>query len=171
VTGAVAYADAADEVVAQLDGERLDHVVVADGSGGTHAGLLAGLPRGVHVLGVSVGTRPDLDETVPRLASAAAERAGRDAPPAHASIDHDHFGSGYGAITEGALEAITLAARCEGLVLDPVYTGKAMAALVSAVREGRFAAGENVLFWHTGGAPALFSRRYADCFEPTFEDR
>jgi 1-aminocyclopropane-1-carboxylate deaminase/D-cysteine desulfhydrase-like pyridoxal-dependent ACC family enzyme len=125
----------------------------------------------VHVLGVSVGTRPDLDETVPRLASAAAERAGRDAPPAHASIDHDHFGSGYGAITEGALEAITLAARCEGLVLDPVYTGKAMAALVRAVREGRFAAGENVLFWHTGGAPALFSRRYADCFEPTFEDR
>ena len=165
VTGAVAYVDAADELVAQLDGERVDHVVLADGSGGTHAGLLAGLPASVRVLGVDVGTRPDLDETVPRLAARRRQRAGRAAPPVHASIDHDHFGSGYGAVTDGALEAITLAARCEGLVLDPVYTGKGMAALISAVREGRIAADETALFWHTGGAPALFSRRYADCFE------
>ncbi|HEU4392386.1 MAG TPA: D-cysteine desulfhydrase family protein, partial [Solirubrobacterales bacterium] len=147
VTGAVAYVDAADELVAQLDGARVDHVVVADGSGGTHAGLLAGLPREVHVLGVDVGTRPDLDDTVPRLASVAAARAGRATPPGEVSIDHDHFGSGYGAVTDDAFEAITLAARCEGLVLDPVYTGKAMAALVSAVREGRIAADETALFW------------------------
>lgn len=164
VTGATAYAAAADELRGQLDDERVDWVVVADGSGGTHAGLFAGLGHDVHVLGVDVGTRPDLDEVVPRLAAAAAARLGRAAPPAEALVDHDHFGTGYGAISDAALEAVNMTARAEGLVLDPVYTGKAMAALITAVREGRIGAGERVVFWHTGGAPALFSTRYASCF-------
>jgi D-cysteine desulfhydrase family pyridoxal phosphate-dependent enzyme len=166
VSGAAAYAVAVDELRQQLAGEQVDWVVVADGSGGTHAGLLAGFGTDVRVLGVDVGTRPDLDEVVPRLAAAAAQQIGRPAPPDIAIVDHDHFGSGYGAMTDAGLEAITLAARSEGLVLDPVYTGKAMAALVTAVRDGRVGNDECVVFWHTGGAPALFSTRYTSSFPP-----
>jgi D-cysteine desulfhydrase family pyridoxal phosphate-dependent enzyme len=166
ITGAAAYAAAADELQDQLGDTRVDWIVVADGSGGTHAGLLAGLGDTVRVLGVDVGTRPDLDDVVPRLASATARRTGRGEPPSRALVDHDHYGAGYGEICDSALEAITLTARSEGLVLDPVYTGKAMAGLFSAVRDGRIAAGERAVFWHTGGAPALFSTRYASAFPP-----
>jgi D-cysteine desulfhydrase family pyridoxal phosphate-dependent enzyme len=164
VTGVTAFVDAADELVAQLDGRRVDWIVLADGSGGTHAGLLAGLGANMRVLGVDVGTRPDLDDVVPRLAAQAAARMGRDAPPTRAVIDHDRFGSGYGAVTDAAVEAVHLAARLEGIVLDPVYTGKAMAGLVAAVRDGRIASDETVVFWHTGGAPALFASGYAAAF-------
>ena len=164
ITGATAYADAADELLRQLDGSRVDCVVVGDGSGGTHAGLLAGFGPGVRVLGVDVGTRPDLDDVVPRLASETAQRTKRPAPKGPVIIDHDRFGAGYGRVTDSGIEAILLAARLEGLVLDPVYTGKAMAGLVAAVREGRISADETVVFWHTGGAPALFASAYAAAF-------
>ena len=163
-TGVTAYAHAADELTEQLGDERVDRIVVADGSGGTHAGLLAGFGEHVQILGVDVGTRPDLDAVVPRLAAAAADRTGRRAPPPRADIDHDRFGRGYGAVTGDAVEAIHLAARLEGLVLDPAYTGKAMAGLVAAIREGRIGEDETVVFWHTGGAPALFAGRYAATF-------
>ncbi len=93
VTGVTAYVAAADELTAQLGGERVDWVVVADGSGGTHAGLLAGLGDDVQILGVDVGTRPDLDEVVPRLAAAAADRTSRAAPPERALIDRERFGA------------------------------------------------------------------------------
>jgi D-cysteine desulfhydrase family pyridoxal phosphate-dependent enzyme len=168
VTGVTAYADAADELLAQLEsphhGARADWVVVADGSGGTHAGLLAGLGERVQVLGVDVGTRPDLDDVVPRLAAEAAARTGRPDPPSTARIEHGHFGMGYGAVTDGMVEALRLTARLEGIVLDPVYSGKAMAGLVAAVRAGRIGAGDTVVFWHTGGAPALFAERYSPVF-------
>jgi D-cysteine desulfhydrase family pyridoxal phosphate-dependent enzyme len=164
VTGVTAYIDAADELVAQLDGVHVDWVVVADGSGGTHAGLLAGLDPEVRVLGVDVGTRPDLDDVVPTLAAEAASRRGRDEPPTRAVIDHDRFGQGYGAVTDDAIEGVHVAARLEGIVLDPVYTGKAMAGLVAAVREGRIGEDETAVFWHTGGTPALFASRYAATF-------
>ena len=168
VTGVLAYADAADELVGQAAATRVDVgvVVVADGSGGTHAGLLAGLGTRVAVLGVDVGTRPDLDDVVPRLAGEAAARTARPSPPARADIDHQHFGSGYGALTDATVEAIELAGRLEGLVLDPVYTGKAMAGLIAAVREQRVPADRPLVFWHTGGSPALFARRYATSFGP-----
>jgi D-cysteine desulfhydrase family pyridoxal phosphate-dependent enzyme len=161
-TGALGYVAAADEILEQAGaaGLTLDRVVVADGSGGTHAGLLAGLGDGVAVLGVDVGTRPDLDETVPAKAAEVAAAAGRSAPPAAATIDHDHAGRGYGSLTPECVEAIRAAARLEGLVLDPVYTGKALAALVTRVRDGRIGADETVVFWHTGGSPALFAHRY-----------
>jgi 1-aminocyclopropane-1-carboxylate deaminase/D-cysteine desulfhydrase-like pyridoxal-dependent ACC family enzyme len=168
VTGVLAYVDAADELRGQCRDAGVDvgTVVVADGSGGTHAGLLAGFGATPGVLGVDVGTRPDLDEVVPRLAADAASRSGRPAPPVVAVIDHDRFGSGYGALTDATVEAVQLAARLEGLVLDPVYTGKAMAGLVAAVREERIGADDPVVFWHTGGAPALFATRYASGLGP-----
>jgi L-cysteate sulfo-lyase len=70
-----------------------------------------------------------------------------------------YAGEGYGLPTDGMVEAVTLGARLEGLVLDPVYSGKGFAGFIDLVRKGRFAAGDNVLFWHTGGAPALFAYR------------
>ncbi len=166
ITGVLAYVEAARELGAQAATAALpvDVVVVADGSGGTHAGLLAGFGAAVRIVGVDVGTRPDLDDVVPRLAAAAAATVGAPEPPGAAEVDHDRFGDGYGAVTGAALEAIDLAARYEGLILDPVYTGKAMAGLVAAVRDGRIASDQSIVFWHTGGAPALFAGRYATSF-------
>jgi len=163
--GAIAYALAADELVAQLPAAGLDHVdtiVVADGSGGTHAGLLAGLPATTTVVGVDVGTRPDLDDAVPSLAAAAALASSRPAPAGAVVVDHDHFGDGYGAMTPEGLDAIRLTARLEGIALDPVYSAKAMATLIALANDGRLDSESTVVFWHTGGAVALFSERYAD---------
>jgi D-cysteine desulfhydrase family pyridoxal phosphate-dependent enzyme len=163
--GAVAYARAADELANQLPDaalERVDTVVVADGSGGTHAGLLAGLPPKTIVVGVDVGTRPNLDDSVLALAAAAADACDRPVPTSEVVIDHDHFGDGYGALTDGALDALRLTARLEGIALDPVYSAKAMAALMTRVGDGRIRREATVIFWHTGGAVALFSDRYTD---------
>jgi 1-aminocyclopropane-1-carboxylate deaminase/D-cysteine desulfhydrase-like pyridoxal-dependent ACC family enzyme len=159
--GEQGYVEAADEIVTQL-GVRPDLVVTADGSGGTHAGLVAGFGDHDLVLGVDVGTRPDLDEQVPAKAAAAAAHAGRPAPVGDCAVDHSSFGAGYGAPTDECRAALDLAARTEGLVLDPVYSGKAMVGLVSARRAGRIGRHDRVVFLHTGGLPALFSPRYSD---------
>lgn len=160
--GVVAYALAVDELRAQVDRDP-GWMVVADGSGGTHAGLLAGLGTAspTRVLGVDVGTRPDLDDAVPRLAAEAADHLGRGAANATVLIDRDHVGPGYGMLSDACIDALRLVARSEGLVLDPVYSGKAMAALITAVRRGEVNDDETVVFWATGGSPALFARRYA----------
>lgn len=162
VVGALGYVAAADELLAQVPSVEL--VVVADGSGGTHAGLVAGLGDHGKVLGVDVGTRPDLDEQVPAKAAEAAEAAGRAAPRGTVEIDHERFGAGYGAPTDSCREALDLAATLEGLVLDPVYTGKALAGLIAAspAREGRISPDTTTVFLHTGGMPALFAQAYAD---------
>jgi D-cysteine desulfhydrase family pyridoxal phosphate-dependent enzyme len=167
VSGASAYVDAAAELLGQLDATGAgdaNWVVVADGSGGTHAGLLAGLGDRARVLGVDVGTRPDLDAVIPRLAADAATRRGQAAPANDVVVDHGRFGAGYGDVTEECLEAIRVTARLEGLVLDPVYTGKAMAGLFGWVREGKLTAADTVVFLHTGGAVALFAKQYAEVF-------
>jgi len=167
VTGALAYVAGAKELEAQLrdaagrEGADAAVVVVADGSGGTHAGLAAGLGDHGRVLGVDVGTRPDLTEQVPAKAAEVASAAGLRPPVGACVIDRERFGAGYGVPTDECREALDLAARLEGLVLDPVYTGKAMAGLVAAVREGRLDGRAPVVFLHTGGMPALFASRYA----------
>jgi D-cysteine desulfhydrase family pyridoxal phosphate-dependent enzyme len=157
VVGALGYVYAADEL-----GPDVDLVVTADGSGGTHAGLVAGLGDHAKVLGVDVGTRPDLDDQVTLKAAAAAKEAGRPEPVGAAQVDHDRFGAGYGAPTDECREALDLAATTEGLILDPVYTGKAMAGLIAARRDGRIAPDARTVFLHTGGMPALFAQRYAE---------
>lgn len=162
--GAVAYVLASDEIVAQakatpaFGGALPDWVVLADGSGGTHAGLLAGLPPSVRVLGVDVARPPTPHaERIPRLAGQAAKLAGRPLPGGELHLV-DHTGPHYAAVTDECREAVRLAARSEALVLDPVYTGKAMAGLAAAVREGRLSG--RIVFWHTGGAPALFAEEF-----------
>jgi D-cysteine desulfhydrase family pyridoxal phosphate-dependent enzyme len=162
VTGVVAYALAIDELRDQLARDP-DWIFVADGSGGTHAGLLAGLgpESATRVVGVDVGTRPDLDDAVPALAAdAAASRGG--SPSASVIVDHDHFGDGYGKLDRECIDAIRLLARQEGILLDPVYSGKAMAAMLDWLRDGRIGADQTAVFWHTGGSPALFVGSYEE---------
>ena len=159
--GVAAYALAVDELRAQLDRDP-DWIVIADGSGGTHAGLLAGLSTEspTRVLGVDVGTRPDLDARIPELALAACTHLDRGRPNPTVIVDHDHIGGGYGELSDACLDALRVVARSEGLILDPVYSGKAAAALVTALRDGRIGRDDTVVFWATGGSPALFARRY-----------
>ncbi len=156
--GALAYVDAADELLGQME-RPPDWIVVADGSGGTHAGLLAGLPSATRVLGVDVSRPPvPLTVTVPKLAAKTAALAGRPAPAGEVIIA-DHCGPKYASITAECQEAVRLAAHTEGLVLDPVYTGKAMAGLIAAARAGTIAG--TVVFLHTGGAVALFADEFS----------
>ncbi|MBV8161240.1 MAG: pyridoxal-phosphate dependent enzyme, partial [Acidimicrobiia bacterium] len=158
-TGALGYVRGALELVEQHP--DVEVLVTADGSGGTHAGLVAGLGRHDRVLGVDVGARPDLDAQVPEKARETARLAGLPEPSGAIAIDHGCAGDGYGAPTEECREALDLAARLEGLVLDPVYSGKAMAGLVAARKSGRIERDTQVVFLHTGGMPALFASSYA----------
>ena len=159
VTGALGYVDAADELLGQLP--DIDLVVVAGGSGGTHAGLVAGLGDHAKVLGVNVGARRDLAEAVTLKADAVAELRGLLRPSGTVQVDESRIGAGYGLATEDGAEALELTAHLEGLILDPVYTAKAMAGLIAARREGRIAADKRVVFLHTGGMPALFATGHA----------
>jgi D-cysteine desulfhydrase len=163
--GALGYVRAAaelrDQAAAAFDGGQPELVVVADGSGGTHAGLAAGLGDLDLVLGVDDGARPDLDSQVPAKAAEVARLAGLPEPRGHARVDHDRIGAGYGAATDDCREAVVLAARREGLILDPVYTGKALAGLLAARRDGTITARTRTVFVHTGGMPALFAPAYA----------
>ena len=164
-TGALGYVSCAMEMLHQANdmGLRIDHVVHATGSAGTQAGLVvgfAGANSGIPVLGVSVRQpREKQEQAVHALAERTAEHAGvaggiaRDAVVA----DGGYVGPGYGQPTPEMVEAIRLLARTEGLLLDPVYSGKGMAGLIGLIRAGRFGAGENVVFVHTGGAVALFA--------------
>src|SRR6266542_289701 len=127
--GALGYVNGGQELIAQ--DPNIDVVVTADGSGGTHAGLAVAFGDHRKVLGVDVGARPDLDEQVPLKAREVAALAGLPSPVGECHVDHDHFGDDYGAPTDECREALKLAARTEGLILDPVYTGKALAALVT----------------------------------------
>jgi D-cysteine desulfhydrase family pyridoxal phosphate-dependent enzyme len=157
--GALGYVHGADELIAQMPVQP-DWIVVASSSGGTHAGLLAGLPADVSVLGIDVARpSPPLAETVRQLAARTAELAERPLPKFELHLA-DHTGAHYAAITEECRTAVRLVAQTEGLILDPVYSGKAMAGLIAAIREKRI--GGTIVFWHTGGAPALFADEFAD---------
>jgi L-cysteate sulfo-lyase len=161
--GALGYVECARELSAQANGMGLgiDAVLHASASHGTQAGLAVGLAAGrtgARLLGVGVGgSSRQARGNTERIATATSEHLG--SPPRFAEIEVDDrfVGEGYGIPTPEGLAAIRLLARLEGLLLDPVYTGKAMAGLVAMVREGRFAPDENVVFLHTGGWPALFA--------------
>ena len=166
--GVSAYVTAMDELVRQvLEAElRIDHIVVASGSGGTQAGILVGtraLNYDCHVLGISVAApAEDLCENILDLARLTASYLDLrvEIPPESVDVSGAYLGGGYGVLGEAEQEAIDLLARKEGLLLDPVYTGRAMAGLLDLIRQERFSRSETVLFWHTGGVPALFA--YAD---------
>ncbi|RMF76322.1 MAG: D-cysteine desulfhydrase [Acidobacteria bacterium] len=161
--GALGYALAAFEIVGQLAEREIvvDRIVHATGSTGTQAGLLAGLHAmnvRIPVLGICV-SRPEAQQVplVHDLAQRTADLLGATTPVPRevVTVDDRFVGPGYGRTTPATVEALRLAAREEGLLLDPVYSGKAMAGLISLIREGAIPAGETVLFVHTGGAAAL----------------
>jgi L-cysteate sulfo-lyase len=163
--GALGYVNAGLELLQQANdrGLRIDCVIVGTGSTGTQSGLVCGLEganSGIDVLGICV-RRPAAPqiEAVHKTASATAEHLGLSSGIARARVlaNGDYVGEGYGIPTAGTLEAIRLAAETEGLLLDPVYSGKAMAGLIDLCRRRFFSKDQNVVFLHTGGAAALFA--------------
>jgi D-cysteine desulfhydrase family pyridoxal phosphate-dependent enzyme len=166
--GAAAYVEAMAELIRQLRQQQLtpSTIVVASSSAGTQAGLVAGACAHHwegRILGISVDLPAEtLAANVYDLATRTAEHLGlRIAIPREAvQVNDDYLGEGYAHLGEPEREAIRLVARTEGLLLDPVYTGRAMAGLLDLIRKGVFKASETVLFWHTGGTPALYA--YAD---------
>ena len=166
--GAAAYVEAMDELTRQTLERKIafDSIVLASSSGGTQAGVVVGA-RALHyegqVLGVSISSEAaELRETVQELAQLTADYMGLriDIDPEAVEVDDAHLGSGYGVLGDPERAAIELVARTEGLLLDPVYTGRAMAGLIDLISQGKFARNETVLFWHTGGTTGLFA--YAD---------
>lgn len=161
--GALGYVACGFELLQQAfdGGQPIDHVVCASGSGGTHAGIVAAMAAagsGIPVTGISVRAPAAAQETKIRdLARATLALLGADVPlPDDAvTVLDDQVGPGYSLPTPAMVEAVHLLASREGILLDSVYTGKAMAGLLDLVRKGRFGAGERVVFLHTGGAPSL----------------
>jgi len=159
--GASAYAFAIRELAAQ--GEPFDRIVFASSSGGTQTGMLAGVAMQAletRVTGISVDLHAaDLRARIAPLLAEVARTIGlTPAPdPARIEVIDAYLGGGYGVIGEAEREAIEHFARLEGVLLDPVYTGRAAAGLIDMIRKGEIEHGERVLFWHTGGTPALFA--------------
>ncbi|MBW1980119.1 MAG: D-cysteine desulfhydrase [Deltaproteobacteria bacterium] len=163
--GALGYVACAEEILAQAfeNGVRIDQVVCASGSAGTHAGLVTGFSgtnSNIDVIGINVSRPKEIqEEIVHHLAEQTASLLGiaagipRDAVLCFA----DYVGPGYSLPTPEMVEAVKLVARTEAILLDPVYTGKAMAGLIDLLRKDYFRKDENVLFVHTGGSPALYA--------------
>lgn len=165
-TGALGYAFAMEEFMKQ--NVKADWIVFATSSGGTHAGLVLGKRLSGYkgkVLGISIDEPADwLKGHVSKLASAASEKLGEriDFNPADVLANDQYCSAGYGVLTDAEREAVRLFAKHEGLLLDPVYTGRAAAGMIDLIRRGFFETNETILFWHTGGQPALFAEKYAN---------
>lgn len=163
-TGALGYVNCAFELVNQANerGLVIDHIVTATGSAGTQAGLVVGLKAinaNIPLMGFGVrAPRPKQEENVYNLALKTAEKLGCPGVVAREDVvaDTDYVGAGYGIPREDTLEAIRMFAELEGILLDPVYSGKGAAGLIDYIRKGRYRKGERVVFLHTGGAAALF---------------
>jgi L-cysteate sulfo-lyase len=150
VLGARGYVECGRELLHQSP--ALATVVTAVGSGGTMAGLVhaLGAPR---VFGVDCGA---LEQPALAVAELVGGLAGVPMPPGNLRIRLDQVGGGYAELTEPVMAALTVAARTEGLLLDPIYTGRALAGLISSVRDGDLGPGDRTIFLHTGGLPGLF---------------
>lgn len=162
--GALGYVGCAQELIQQSEETGIDFtwLVMATGSTGTQAGLVAGLHAlgsDLPVMGISVRqSREKQVEAVHGLTERTLEKL--DAPKIPASkilVDDGYVGEGYGISAPSTLEAISLCARTEGVLLDPVYSGKGMAGLIGLIRQGFFETSDKVLFLHTGGSAALFA--------------
>lgn len=163
-TGALGYVNCALELLSQVNERALkvDHIVHATGSAGTQAGLITGLKAlnaNIPLLGISVrAPKAKQEENVFNLAVATAEKLGCAGVVEREDVvaNTDYVGEGYGLSTPGGLEAITLLAELEAILLDPVYSAKGAAGLIDLIRQGHFKKGERIVFLHTGGAAALF---------------
>ncbi len=165
-TGAAAYAYAIQEMLEQ--DIQPDWIVFGSSSGGTQAGMVAGariFGFDGKILGISIDEpEADLKSRVASLASEVADRleSAITFEAGEILVNADYAAPGYGVLTERERAAIRLFAKTEGLLLDPVYTGRAAAGMIDLIRQGFFQPDETVLFWHTGGTPSLFAEKYRD---------
>ncbi|MFT4654497.1 MAG: D-cysteine desulfhydrase family pyridoxal phosphate-dependent enzyme [Patiriisocius sp.] len=163
--GALGFVNAAYELEPQISHSPLSHIVFASSSGATHAGLMVGkelLKQQYTLLGIQIDKDENANScfanTVLNLANETAALVGLqhvfDANSV--TLNNDYTGDGYGVMGIAEQEAISLLAKTEGILVDPVYTGRALAGLIALVRGGQLTSADTVLFWHTGGSPALF---------------
>jgi D-cysteine desulfhydrase len=156
------------ELVEQLcaSKQRVDHIVFGTSSGGTQAGIvlgarIAGFTGQLHGLSIDKNDpeHEEYEREVAQIANECAAYIGSDVrlTKDDVKVVYGYMGEGYGVVGNLEREAIRLMARTEGILLDPVYAGRAFGALVDLIRKGAFRKDETVLFWHTGGAPALFA--------------
>jgi D-cysteine desulfhydrase family pyridoxal phosphate-dependent enzyme len=168
-TGAAGYAYAIQELMVQ--NILADWIVFPSSSGGTQAGLVAGarlFGYSGKILGISVDEPENvLKQKVASLSSKVTHKLGKPTTitPDEVLVNADYCEAGYGVVTDNEIRAIGLFAREEGLLLDPVYTGRAAGGLIDLIENGFFSPDETVLFWHTGGTPALFAHRYRDIID------
>ncbi len=163
--GATGYVACAEEIIAQAfdKGINFNYIVTTSGSAGTHAGLVAGFfgnNTNIPVIGINISRKKNIQEDlVFGLVQRVAARLGINQPiPREAVVCFDQYvGPGYSLPTAEMVEAVKMLATTEGILLDPVYTGKAMAGLIGLVRSNYFKKDDNVLFIHTGGSPALYA--------------
>ena len=168
--GALGYVACAEETLSQLFdmGVNIDHIVLTSGSAGTHAGFLTGIKGNnahIPVTGISINRKSGPQtELVYNLAARLSEKLKLDNPVSRDEVVvyDEYVGEGYSRPTQGMVDAVRLVARTEAILMDPVYTGKTMAGMIDLIRKGVFKKGENVLFLHTGGSPALYA--YTDTF-------
>ena len=161
----VGWVHAACEIFQQLKEQHIDaqHLVLATATGGTQSGLVLGLNylgATCSVLGISAWKAKDeIESMIVKRVHSVSEFLNLDSDVTFGEVDVDdeHIGTAYGIPTKDCIEAIKLVAKTEGIVLDPVYTGKAMAGLIDAVKKGRFTSDDTVVFIHTGGIPILFA--------------
>ena len=166
--GALGYVGCAEELLQQCEAQDVvfDHAVLASGSAGTHAGFSVGLRASgsdLPILGIGVSVPRDEQEAkVWELAQQTAAFVGHPECVVRTDIvaDCNYIGPGYGEPTDAMNEAVLMLARLEGLLFDPVYSGKALAGMIDYIRSGRFTEGQKILFLHTGGVAGLFA--YAD---------
>ena len=164
-TGSLGYVDCAREISAQVNnlGIEIKTLVHATSSAGTQAGLIVGMAnetRPIPILGINVydAKADHMASKVRQLATDVADKVGSAPIPDNLiQLNHEHRGPGYGLPTPAMIEAVTLVAQQEGVLLDPVYSGKAMAALIAEIRAGTWHRDDHVMFLHTGGNPALFA--------------
>lgn len=169
--GALGYVNAALELVNQLNqtGLKATHLVLATGSSGTHAGLLAGLKilnSPLKVIGFGVrAPKEKQEQMVFDLACKTATMLGHEGVVKREDVfaDCNYVGPGYGLPTSGMVEAVQMLAQTEGLLFDPVYTGKGLAGMIDWIRRGHFTPADTLIFLHTGGSAALFG--YPETFE------
>ena len=167
--GALGYVTCGLELMEQATtmGLSVDHLVHATGSAGTQAGLVVGLYGArsqIPILGIGVrASKQAQEERVFGLAKETAELLGVPGSIARENViaNCDYVGPGYGLPTPSMIEAVTMTARLEGILLDPVYSGKGMAGLIDLCRKGHFKKGQNIVFLHTGGSVALYGYMHA----------
>ncbi|HHO56748.1 MAG TPA: D-cysteine desulfhydrase [Trueperaceae bacterium] len=169
--GSLGYVSCAEEILQQTFelGLKLDNIVCSSGSGGTHSGLLTGLiGNNANISLTGISTRAKSKPQIAKIHKLANEVAdllelSTDIKEKDIIVYDDYVGDGYSLPTDSMIEAVKLFAQLEGVLLDPVYTGKTAAGLIDLVRKGHFSKDDNVLFIHTGGSPALYA--YQDYFK------